>query len=133
MWHIFVFLMASPFWTIFCQSNVQQSFGPQVTSMSQYLSNALQTQQQQRTDHYGHDDHHGSLIYKIPILHRFLPLTNNSANVSMSMLRLVKYCHNPLRFLSTLNLSSSSFLYFGVSPTLDKIRKSFISILYRIH
>ena len=63
MWCIFVFLIASPFSTIFCQTNVQQGFGPQVTSMSQYLSNALQTQaqQQQRTDHYGHDDHHGSV------------------------------------------------------------------------
>ena len=68
MWRIFVFLIASPFSTIFCQTNVQQGFGPQVTSMSQYLSNALQTQaqqqQQQRTDHYGHDDHHGSVDKK---------------------------------------------------------------------
>ena len=63
MWRIFVFLIASPFWTVFCQSNVQQGFGPQVTSMSQYLSNALQTQaqqQQQRTDHseQGHRGDH---------------------------------------------------------------------------
>ena len=68
MWCIFVFLIASPFSAIFCQTNVQHGFGPQVTSMSQYLSNALQTQaqqqHQQRTDHYGHDDHHGSVHWK---------------------------------------------------------------------